>query len=151
VPATLETLRTSGDAPVGRALLAAVEAEFGPEYGPPAPGDPATVRPEELSPPGGTYVALVMDGEPVAGGGIRRLDASTGEVKRMYVVPGLRRRGLARRLLAEIEAAGRDMGLGRLRLDTIARLVPFYVSAGYAPIADYNGNRHAAFWGEKAL
>jgi GNAT superfamily N-acetyltransferase len=140
-------LRTTGEDPLARELLAAVSAEYEPDYGPPAPGTPGTVEPAELT----SYVALVEGGRPVAGGGLRPLGDGVGEVKRMYVVPDRRGRGLARRLLAEIEALARDAGYRLLRLDTAGGLSRFYLAAGYAPVDDYNGNRLATFWGEKAL
>ena len=145
---TTETVRTTGEDPLARALLAAVEAEYGV---PAEPGDPALVTPAELSPPRGFFVALVEGGEPVAGGGVRTLAPDVGEVKRMYVVPGRRGGGLGLRLLEEIEAAARDGGFAVLRLDTYGSLARFYEAAGYAAIEDYNGNRLATFWGEKAL
>jgi GNAT superfamily N-acetyltransferase len=150
VTVTAETLRTSGEDPVARALLAAVEAEFGV---PPDPGGAALVTPAELSPPRGFYVALLEGGEAVAGGGVRGLGDGdgAGEVKRMYVAPPRRGEGLGRRLLGELEATARDAGFARLRLDTFGGLAAFYESAGYVPIDDYNGNPYATFWGEKAL
>jgi GNAT superfamily N-acetyltransferase len=89
----------------------------------------------------------------VAGGGVRRLDgdAGLGEVKRMYVVPEARGRGLGRRLLEEIEAAARELGYRRLRLDTSGTVRRLYEAAGYVAIPSYNGNGRATFWGEKAL
>jgi GNAT superfamily N-acetyltransferase len=136
-----------GDDPVARLLLDAVAAEYGP-----APDrDPGGVTPAELSPPGGFFVALLEGGSPVAGGGVRALDEGVGEVKRMWVVPSRRGGGLGRRVLDEIETAARELGYARLRLDTNGSLRRFYESAGYAAIADYNGNRLATFWGEKAL
>ena len=151
MPATLEARRMRGDDPVARSLLTMIEEEFTPDHGPPQPGSRFTVAPVELCPPGGTYVALVEDGSPVAGGGVRPLEGPIGEVKRMYVVPGRRGHGLGRRLLAEIESAARDMGYEGLRLDTTGGLSRLYLSAGYAEIPDYNGNPYATFWGEKAL
>jgi GNAT superfamily N-acetyltransferase len=142
-----QVLRTTGEDPVARALLAEITAAWTPVYGPPIPGDPASIIPSDL--PG--YVALLEDERPVAGGGLRPLGDGTAEVKRMYVVPDRRGAGLARRLLAELEALARDAGYVRLRLDTAGSLDRFYRSAGFAGIADYNGNVHASFWGEKPL
>jgi GNAT superfamily N-acetyltransferase len=143
--------RLRGDHPVARRLLAAMEAELVPLH-PPLPGDDMSlVVPAELAPPAGAYVALAIDGRPVAGGGVRRSQEGVGEVKRMYVEPGSRGRGLGRRLLRELEGVARDLGYRRLRLDTVGSLPRFYESAGYTEIADYNGNPHATYWGEKAL
>jgi GNAT superfamily N-acetyltransferase len=140
-------LRTTGEDPVARELLAAISAEFSPEYGPAMPGDPASVFPEDLT----DFVALLEGERPVAGGGLRPLGDGVAEVKRMYVVPDRRGNGFARRLLGELEALALDAGYQRLRLDTTGTLDRFYRSAGFAPIPDYNGNPHATFWAEKAL
>ena len=114
----------------------------------------ATATPGERGPPGGAFVVGYEGGRPVAGGGVKRLADGVGEIKRMYVVPDARRRGHARRLLAGLEAAARELGYARVRLDTGARQPharAFYERSGYAAIPDYNGNRYAAFWGEKRL
>jgi GNAT superfamily N-acetyltransferase len=142
-----QVLRTTGDDPVARALLDELTAAWTPVYGPPIPGDPASIFPSDLP----SYVALLEDGRPVAGGGLRPLGDGIAEVKRMYVVPDRRGAGLARRLLGELEALARDAGYARLRLDTVRPLDRFYRSAGFVEIADYNGNVHAGFWGEKPL
>jgi GNAT superfamily N-acetyltransferase len=134
-----------------RAMLAELEGHYGP-WDPHAETPSAT--PQDLGPPGGCFVALYDDGRAVAGGGVKRLDGATGEIKRMYVVPDRRGRGLARRLLAELEAAARDLGYARVRLDTGVKQPEaraLYTSAGYRDIPDYNDNPYASYWGEKAL
>jgi GNAT superfamily N-acetyltransferase len=140
-------LRTTGEDPLARALLAQITAEWTPVYGPPVPGDPASIVPADLP----HYVALVEDDRPVAGGGLRPLGGGIAEVKRMYVVRDRRGEGLARRLLGELEALARDAGYARLRLDTTGTLDRFYRSAGFHEIPDYNGNPYASFWAEKPL
>jgi GNAT superfamily N-acetyltransferase len=145
--AALRALRTTGEDPVARELLGQITAEWTPRYGPPVPGDPASILPEDLT----SYVALLDDDRPVAGGGLRPLGEGIAEVKRMYVVPDRRGTGLARQLLGELEAVARDAGYRRLRLDTAGGLHRFYLSSGFTEIADYNGNRYATFWGEKVL
>ena len=76
------------------------------------------------------------------------------EIKRMYVVPEARGRGLGRRLLEALEETARELGYARIRLDTGARQPharAMYEAAGYHPIENYNGNAQASFWGEKVL
>ncbi len=139
-------------------LVAAMIAELVELYGARDRLDTPTATPEELSPPGGAFLVLEEPGGPppeiLAGGGIKRWDAQTAEIKRMYVVPDARGRGLARVLLAELEAAARGLGYTRVRLDT-GPLQPharaLYESARYTEIEAYNANPYAAFWGEKAL
>jgi GNAT superfamily N-acetyltransferase len=151
VQQALDIRRVGGSHPAARALVAAMEAWVRDGYGPVAPDRTSVVRPDEMDPPDGDYVVLWLDGEPVAGGGLRRLEPGVAEIKRMYVEPERRGLGLGQRLLSELEAAARDLGFTRARLATHARLAAFYEAAGYVPIPDYNGNSYAEFWGEKAL
>ncbi len=110
--------------------------------------------PAELSPPGGLFVVGYLDGEPACCGGLKRLDDRTCEIKKMYVVPALRGRGLARRLLRELEDRATGLGYEVARLDTGPKQVGargLYESEGYTEVADFNGNPVAVFWGEKPL
>lgn len=112
------------------------------------------VGPEELAPPHGLFLLVEVDGRPVACGGVRRLDAGTAEVKRMYVAPAARGRGVARGLLARLEKEGRSLGCRVVRLDTGLHMdaaLALYLSSGYREIPDYNGNPHAGHWLEKDL
>jgi ribosomal protein S18 acetylase RimI-like enzyme len=107
-----------------------------------------------MEPPGGTFLLVFEDEDPVACGGLRTLEPGLGEIKRMYVVPAARRRGHARRLLSALEESAREAGLSRVRLDTNAQqpeAVALYQACGYAEIADYNGSRTATHWFEKQL
>ena len=95
-----------------------------------------------------------LDGEPVCVGAIKRLDEGVAEIKRMYVAPAGRSRGVARALLAALEDAARDLGYVVVRLDTGAHqphAKALYASAGYREIGNYNANPAASYWGEKAL
>jgi len=154
--------RVSADAPAAARLLAEYEAELMARGRPFSPLDPPAgsggtrVEVHEMEPPGGTFLVALEDDEPVACGGLRTLDAAArvGEIKRMYVVPAARRRGHARRLLAELEACARELGHSRLRLDTNAaqpEALELYAATGYAEIGDYNGSPTATHWFEKAL
>ena len=95
------------------------------------------------------------DGErPVACGAVRVIGAGIAEIKRMYVAPQARGRGLGRTLLRRSSGAAVELGCDRARLDTAATLteaVGLYGSAGYVPIDDYNGNPHATVWMERRL
>ena len=130
-------------------------AEMEPLYGridvPEAPSATAA----DFSPPGGAFlVGYDDDGRAVCGGGVKRLDDEAAEIKRMYVLPELRGRGLAGELLRALEDAARSLGYAIARLDTGPKQPQAqaqYVRAGYAPIPDYNANPMASFWGEKRL
>lgn len=129
------------DGPLDPALVD-IEAEI-------AAGPPAN-----LDPPDGAMLLGRVDGDPAAIGGVRHLDTEVAEVKSMYVVPAYRGRGLAIRLIDELHAVARARGCRAARLDTSAYLtaaVALYRSAGYAEVADYNGNAKADLWFEREL
>jgi GNAT superfamily N-acetyltransferase len=140
----------------GAALVVAMIEEIRELYGGldlNAPDMPAAGA-ADLGPPGGTFVVGYRDGQPVCGGGIKRLRDGECEIKRMYVVPAARGQGVARALLSALEAAARGLGYRIARLDT-GPLQPhargLYESAGYLPIGNFNGNPVATFFGEKRL
>jgi GNAT superfamily N-acetyltransferase len=117
------------------------------------PGAP-TATPEQMSPPSGAFVVIYDDDAPVAGGGLKRLDDAACEIKRMYVVPEARGRGLGKALLVALEDEARRIGYTIARLDTGPQqpgAQRMYERAGYRPIDNFNANPFASFWGEKAL
>jgi len=116
--------------------------------------DSVPATPEQMRPPSGSFLLISSGSEPIACGGVKRLDRETAEIKRMYVRPARRGGGVARLLLRELERRVAELGYSRIRLDTgpkqpAARRI--YESAGYRRIDDYNGNPYAAFWFEKRL
>jgi GNAT superfamily N-acetyltransferase len=110
--------------------------------------------PAEFEAPAGLLLIAYAGEDPVACGGVRVIGPGVAEIKRMYVAPSARGRGLGRTLLGALEAAAADLGCDHVRLDTAASFteaVGLYHSAGYTDIADYNGNPHASVWMERRL
>jgi GNAT superfamily N-acetyltransferase len=111
--------------------------------------------PEEFALPSGDFlVGEDEEGDAVCCGGIKRLPDGACEFKRMYVLPAARGQGVARRLLAALEARARELGYTIARLDTGPRQPHshhLYVSAGYRTIENFNANPMATYFGEKAL
>jgi GNAT superfamily N-acetyltransferase len=135
-------------------LLHAYEAELAGQGIVLARGDEGGVEADEMVAPHGIFLLVELDDSIVACGGMRRLSGSIGEIKRMYVAPGARRRGLARALLSRLEDEARALGCIVARLDTGAHMTAalgLYRDMGYVEIADYNGNPHAGHWMEKTL
>ena len=118
-------------------LVAALQAEFVVRYGGPDDNPtPAT----DFAPPSGTFLVVYRCGEAVACGGVRRSCDGIAELKRMYVVPGHRRAGIARRLLAALERAAAELGYRLLRLETGTaqpEAMALYASSGYRPIDNF--------------
>ncbi len=104
--------------------------------------------------PTGAFLALVRGDAVLACAGIRRLDDTTGELKRMWVSPDLRGQGVGARLLEAVERQSLALGFDTLRLDTndgLSAAMALYTSRGYVPIEDYNGNPDATHFFEKRL
>lgn len=145
---------SAGEEP-GLSLLAAMTAELDALYARldgSLSSNPATA--EQMSAPQGAFLVVSDAGRPVACGGVKRHDAETAEIKRMYVVDAWRGRGVGRYLLEALEAECGRLGYSRVRLDTGAEQPSaraLYESAGYRAIPDYNGNPYAAHWFERTL
>jgi GNAT superfamily N-acetyltransferase len=142
------------DAPAGRALITAFEAEVMALYPLWNPALGPSARPDEFEPPGGAFFVAYLGDPAVACGGFKRLDRRTAEIKRMFTAPELRGRGVARRMLAHLEEQAREADYELLRLDTGERqphALALYRSAGYYEIPDYNQNPPASYWFEKSL
>ena len=102
-----------------------------------SPGSGEMPSPEYFQPPDGTFLVAFEDGEAIACGGVGRLDETTGELRRMYVLPAHRSRGLGRAILEELENAARALGYTRMRLETgneAPEALGLYTSSGYEPI-----------------
>ena len=128
------------DAPDVRALTDAQQAEMRALYEGEADIGPTREASMFVEPDGVFLVLRDDDGAAVACGGVARFDDERGELKRMYVLPERRGRGLGRRLLVELEAAAQRLGYRALVLETGDRqneALGLYVSAGYARIPCY--------------
>ena len=96
-----------------------------------------------LSDPAVTFLVVRDEQELVGCGALKRDPRGWGEVKRMYVKPGQRGRGIGKRVLDEVEAMARKSGLSLLRLETgihNAQALMLYRRAGFvecAPFGDY--------------
>jgi GNAT superfamily N-acetyltransferase len=98
------------------------------------------LEPAEVAPPAGVFLVARCDGRPAGCGALRRRDEGVAEIKRMYVEPWARGRGVARRILAELEGAARAMGYGVIWLETGVRqpeAIGLYESSGYRRIPAY--------------
>lgn len=133
----LELRDEAYDSPTAAALVAAVQQEYVERYGGP---DESPVQPGEFAPPDGRFVVGYVGTTPVASGGIRRVDATTVEIKRMYVVPDHRGHGYARTVLAHLEERARALGASRVVLETGLKqpeAMRLYETSGYERIEGF--------------
>jgi GNAT superfamily N-acetyltransferase len=146
--------RSDPDQPPASELLAEMRVELNDVYESFSRLDNPPLALDEMRGPRGAYIVGYEGDEAVAGGGIRRLEAGAAEIKRMFVRPEARSRGVARALLEALEQTARELGYERVRLDTGPKQVhglALYRSAGYVDVPAYNDNPFACFWGEKLL
>jgi GNAT superfamily N-acetyltransferase len=133
----LELREEAYDGPVAQQLIAAVQAEYVVRYGGP---DDAPVDPAEFAPPTGVFFVGYLGMDPVATGGLRAHGDGDVEIKRMYVVPAARGRGLSRQMLAALEQRAAALGAIRIVLETGMRqpeAVSLYESSGYQRIPGF--------------
>ncbi|WP_246257161.1 GNAT family N-acetyltransferase [Amycolatopsis anabasis] len=129
--------------PEAEPMLAELNVEYHARYGPSAAVEMSKYPAAEFAPPDGAFLLLREDGESVAGGAFRRYDPETAEVKRVWTHSAHRRRGLARRVLAELEAEAKRRGYRRLFLTTGPRQPEakgLYLAAGYTPLFDVDAD-----------
>jgi GNAT superfamily N-acetyltransferase len=102
------------------------------------------------------YLVAAVDGRAVACAAWRALADGVAELRRMYVRPSFRGRGIARQLIVAVEEDALAAGRPVIRLETgraLAAPIALYRSSGYTPIpayGEYAGNPHSVCF-EKRL
>lgn len=133
-PPAPESRWTTMDDPAVAPVLAELHEEYVGLYGPGAQAEMTRYPTADFGAPDGGVLVLADTRGLAATAAFRRWDADTAEFKRMWVRADVRRRGLARRVLTELEQEVRRRGYRRVRLTTgsaqsgAARL---YAAAGY--------------------
>jgi len=109
---------------------------------------------EHFSPPEGGLLLLLHGGQAVAGGAFQRYDNDTAELKRIWTHRAHRGRGLARRVVAELEVEAASRGYTRIHLTTGPNQPEargLYLATGYTPHFDVEAVPHTRLSFSKAL
>lgn len=144
----LEIVRVGLDHPDARLLVAAVQQVYVQRYG---GTDDSPMDVGEFEDPVGAFHVGRLAGVPVVSGAWRREETPAGvaagpcaEVKRMFVAASHQRRGLARVMLAHVEATAYAAGIRTMVLETGLRqpeAIGLYESSGYEEIPNFGFHR----------
>ena len=98
---------------------------------------------DKFMPPKGRLLLGYMEAQPMGIACLRALTDSIAEVKRMYVRPQVRNRGVGRAMLNRLLEEARQAGYERIRLDSARFMTEahkLYRSAGFREIGAYEGS-----------
>jgi ribosomal protein S18 acetylase RimI-like enzyme len=112
--------------------------------------------PGEYAPPEGRLLIAYLDEEAVGCAALRKIEGTICEMKRLYVRPAARGKGIGKMLSEKLIAEARAIGYTHMRLDTIAeqmqQAVAMYRAQGFREIEPYRFNPIAgALYMEKDL
>lgn len=118
------------------------------------PGDTFSADADQFrAPSGGFFLGHLGDGV-VSCGGVYLLEPAVVEIKRMWVSPDARGRGVGSLTLRHLETAAHELGAHTIYLDTnsvLEEAIALYTSRGYSSIESYNDNPYAQRWFAKKL
>jgi GNAT superfamily N-acetyltransferase len=119
---------------------ARLERAFGFEQDIPAAAEYVMRHLNQFAPPAGRLLLVVEDDAVLGCGGLRPIAPGVAEIKRMYLRPEARGRGLGRQLLEALLAASRQEGYQQIRLDTdglMPAAIQLYRTAGFVSCDPY--------------
>jgi len=100
--------------------------------------------PGMYAPPSGRLLLVEHDGQLAGCGALHNLDATTAEMKRLYIRSNFRGLGLGRALAERILADAKSIGYQSIRLDTVAGTmddaIALYRRMGFREIEPYRAN-----------
>ncbi|NJB87178.1 GNAT superfamily N-acetyltransferase [Lewinella marina] len=134
----MKLLRTTPDHPEYRRLIPALDRELAITDGEDHAFYDQFNKSDDIH-----HVVLLLEGDrALACGALKAFHGATAEVKRMYTASEVRGRGLAGRILEELERWAAELGYTRLILETGIRQTPaisLYTRHGYQRMAENYG------------
>jgi putative acetyltransferase len=124
---------------VAQQLIRSLNAELSARY----PEEGAThfrLQADEVAEGRGAFLVAYLASTPVGCGAVRVIGEAVAEIKRMYVSPAVRGRGVGLAVLVALEAEARRLGIRRLVLETGVRqheALALYQRVGYSPIPPF--------------
>lgn len=151
---SLRICREGLESAIAQALIAALNAELSERYPEDDSANHFRLDGHEVAPGRGTFLVAYDESVPIGCGAVRRIDEGVAELKRMYVAPAMRGRGVGRALLAALEAEARQLGVTRLVLETGPRqpeAIALYEREGFVSIpafGEYEDHPLSVFMGK---
>ena len=140
-PAVLRIAVEDPRGPAARALIAELDDYLNARY----PAETNYLDPaDELAKPHVCFVVARLDGNPIGCGAVKSMPAGYGEIKRVFVRPAGRGRGVARRIVAVLEGHLIERGTAEARLETgihQPEALALYEALGYRRIARFGAYR----------
>ena len=118
------------------------------------PGDTLSADADQFRPPRGRFLIGRSGGAVVSCGGVYLIEPTRAEIKRMWVAPDARGKGIGAQTLHVLEQTARELCAVDICLDTnsvLAEAISLYRSRGYKDINVYNDNPYAHCWFAKKL
>lgn len=120
-------------------VIAALFNEYKQMYGDYFSRENEVDAPEQYSPARGLFLILERDEQIIATGAYKEKDATTAEIKRIWTHQSLRKQGIAKKMLHELERRAHEAGYNNLFLSTGFKqlsAVQLYLKEGYEPLFD---------------
>ena len=133
---TIQVTRIHLTSRKAQALIDALNAELSATY-PEEGANHFDLDAAEVAPGRGAFLVVQAGHETLGCGAVRLIEGGAAEVKRMFVVPSARGRGISRRILTALEDEARALGATQVVLETGVRqaaALGLYVNAGYVRI-----------------
>lgn len=128
---------------VARELFVEYQTELGLDLGFQGFQEELASLPGKYAGPKGALVLAMIEGEYAGCGALRDLGEGIAEIKRLYIRPAYRRRGMAKLISVALIERAKKLGYRRIRLDTLRRLAgafELYESLQFQEIPPYNYN-----------
>jgi putative acetyltransferase len=126
---------TAADVPAAIALVRKTLPEFGLQFGEGSATDAQMAGlPGSYRDPGGEFFVALEDGKVIGTAGIAPVEPGVFELRKMYLAPSTRGKGLGRRLLEACLEFCRAKGARSVVLDTLHEMtaaIAFYERAGF--------------------
>jgi putative acetyltransferase len=135
--------QTSAEFDIVRALLREYQQALGVDLCFQGFATELATLPGNYAPPSGRLILARHEGEVMGCVALQRVDATRGEMKRLYVRPSARGLGIGRQLVEHVLKEAKSIGFSVVVLDTLPTMIEaqrLYEEFGFSEIEPYRAN-----------